>query len=250
MKNKYLYLSVCLIFTLFYSPVFGEWNFGIGTGPAMLSIDGDMGIHTNIAGPVKLAVEADPDDINDVTDSALGLNGYARTGRWTFNAAYSKLKLEGTAKNENSRLKLDFDVTGAQFLTSYMVYGNHLFKFNLVGGVRYTRHEFSGNFYHGEASQPRKIDNEWTDAVVGVSAVVPFTETLSWKTSVDGGFGGSEGTYTANTGVTWRFFRGWSATLFYNFCAVDYEDGSPGDEDWYLYDVDETTVGLNILFNW
>jgi len=42
----------------------------------------------------------------------------------------------------------------------------------------------------------------------------------------------------------------WSGTLFGKLAAVEYENAARGDADWYLYDVDETTLGLTVMFNW
>lgn len=250
MKTKYLYMTVIAIICMINTPAYAEWHFGIGTGPSMLKIDGDLGFNTAIAGPVKLSVKADPEDISDVIDSAIGFGGYAANGRWLFQASYEKLKLEGSESNETHSFQLDFDITGAEFMTSYTVYQNDVFKLNLIGGLRYTEHELSAEIRSGNKLRNRDIDNDWTDAVIGTSVVLPFSQTLSWKTSFDYGFGGSEGTYTADTGLTWRFFRGFSGTLFYNYAAVDFENASRGDADWYLYDIDEQSLGLVILYNW
>jgi len=251
MKTKYLYMTVVVIICMISTSAYAEWHFGIGTGPARLSIDGDMGLNIPVAGgPVKFKVKADPEDISDVMDSAIGLGGYAANGRWLFQASYGKMELEGKENIGESSIEIGFDVTSAQFMTSYTVLQNDVFKLNLVGGLRYTEHELSSDFRFGGNHYKRNLDNDWTDAVVGTSVVVPFTQTLSWKTSFDYGFGGSEGIFTANTGLTWRFFRGFSATLFYNYATVDFENGSRGDADWYLYDVDEQSLGLTILYNW
>ena len=87
-------------------------------------------------------------------------------------------------------------------------------------------------------------------ALIGLSADVPFAEKWIWNIKGDVGFGESEGTYLASTGLTWRFYGGWSATLFGKYVAVEFENDSKGDSDWYLYDVDESTLGLTILYNW
>lgn len=253
MGKKFLSIIWIVILCMISTSAYAEWHFGIGTGPARLSIDGDMGLNIPIAGgPVKFKVKADPDDIADVVDSAFGLGGYAANGRWLFQASYGKMDLEDKIDIGESRLELGFDITSAEFMTSYTIFHNDVFDLNLIGGLRYTEHELSSDFRFREAEthHKRKLDNDWTDVVIGTSAVVPFTQTLSWKTSFDYGFGGSEGTFTANTGLTWRFFRGFSATLFYKYAAVDFEDGSRGDADWYLYDIDETSLGLTILYNW
>jgi len=99
-------------------------------------------------------------------------------------------------------------------------------------------------------NRSKSIDESWTDILIGLSADVPFAEKWNWNIKADAGFGGSEGTYLASTGLTWRFYGGWSGTLFGKFVAVEYENASKGDPDWYLYDVDESTLGLTITYNW
>ena len=99
-------------------------------------------------------------------------------------------------------------------------------------------------------NRTKSISESWIDALIGLSADVPFAEKWIWNIKGDVGFGESEGTYLASTGLTWRFYGGWSATLFGKYVAVEFENDSKGDSDWYLYDVDESTLGLTILYNW
>ena len=82
-----------------------------------------------------------------------------------------------------------------------------------------------------------------------MTLAVPLAEKWVWNNRVDAGFGGSEGTYSANTGVTWRFYKGWASTLYSKYTAIEFENGNRGDADWYLYDVDEFGVGLAVLYN-
>jgi hypothetical protein len=149
--------------------------------------------------------------------------------------------------------KTEFDVTGAELTVGYPIYENSPFLLRAYTGARYTKHELdffiTGTGFAG-ASRSRSISESWTDVLIGLSADVPFAEKWNWNIKADAGFGGSEGTYLASTGVTWRFWKGFSATLFGKYLAVDFENGSKGDADWYLYDVDETTLGLTIMYNW
>jgi opacity protein-like surface antigen len=93
-------------------------------------------------------------------------------------------------------------------------------------------------------------DTDWTDALVGVTASGPIVKNVSWDTTVEAGFGGSDGTYRVSAGVTWRFAKNWSTRLGYSYTAIDFEKGSKGDSDWYKYDVDESAASLNVMFNW
>ncbi|WP_286818444.1 hypothetical protein [Desulfobacter sp. UBA2225] len=250
MYIRRILIAAIIAISMVSSSAYAEWHFGIGTGPSILKIDGDIGFHTNIAGPVKMNVDADPDDIMDVMDSALGLSGYASNGKWTFKAAYANLVLEGSGGNRAAHLDIEADLTGAEFAVGYALYEKPYLNLNLIGGIRYTEHEISVDFSTERSQLNRTIDNDWTDAVIGLSANVPLTHTLTWNTQMDFGFGGSEGTYTANTGLTWQFYKGWSGTLFCKYAAVDFENAARGSQDWYLYDMNEQSLGLAIFYNW
>jgi len=257
MKSKYLVSLVFMGGLLALSTTAtAEWRFGLGTGPQRLSIDGDVGVGTAL-GPVDLSVNIDADDIRDMTDNAFGLGGYATNGTWMFQAMAGKMQLEGGASGQGPAgtltANLDFDVTGAELTGGYYFYQNQALRLMGYTGLRYLRHEvdvsIAGSGFLG-VDRNKSIDESWTDVLLGLSADVPFAQKWNWNVKADGGFGGSEGTYMASTGVTWRFFGGWSTTLFGKYMAVDYETGTRGSQNWYKYDVDETTLGLNIMYNW
>lgn len=249
-QKTFVLIVLILLLTAPVTSAFAEWHFGIGTGPQLLKVDGDMGFNTNIAGPVKFSVKLEPDDVADLTNTAFGFGGYATDGSWLIEYSLGKLELEGDSTEGPVSARIDFDVTGGELLVGYPVYRQPSLKLSLLGGVRFTKHEISSHITDGAAQLNRNMDNDWTDAVVGVALGVPLFKDWNWSTRVDAGFGGSEGTYTAKTGVTWNFHEHWSTTLAAKYQAIEFENGSRGDTDWYLYDVDETTLGLAILFNW
>lgn len=120
-------------------------------------------------------------------------------------------------------------------------------------GARYTKHELSADIRSTgliNNHRNREIDNDWTDVLIGFLADVPLAENWTWNNRVDAGYGGSDGTYFFYTGVAWQFHKHWATTLYGSYTAVDFENGNKGDADWYLYDVDQSAVGLNILFTW
>ena len=120
----------------------------------------------------------------------------------------------------------------------------------MQGGLRYTKHELTTKLEFGGNKIKNNPDNDWVDAVIGATLTVPITDKWSWNNVANAGYGGSDGTYFGSTGITWRFLKHWSATASGTYTAVDFEEGNKGDSDWYLYDVDETTYGITILFNW
>ena len=266
MKNFWVARSAFLVVVLLFACVFGfdspasaAWEFGIGTGLSRMSVDGDMGMNTRIAGPVKFKAELDPEDFGDAMESAFGFGGYASDGTWLIQYSYGALQLGGKdsktlATGSSISAKLGMDVTGAELTVGYPVYKNPAVRILVDGGVRYTKHEISNSFFLLDpsgsmmASVHNRFDHDWTDAVIGTIIAVPFAEKFAWTTRLNAGFGGSEGTYLGQTGVAWRFAKHWSAGISAKYVAVDYENGSRGDNNWYMYDVDETTLGINVLF--
>ena len=252
MKTKNLFILIALVLFM-ASPAtsaFAEWNFGIGTGFSMLKIDGDIGIETKLAGPVKFPAKLDPEDTRDLMQSAFGFGGYATDGTWMVRYSFGMLELEGNGADGGISANIDFKTTGGELTVGYPVYKSSPLSFSLLGGLRYTKQELTSRVSNGVTTLSTDNDNNWTDAVFGATADVELSKDWSWNTRADAGFGGSEGTYTGSTGVTWRFLEHWSGTLSAKYAAVDFENGSRGDADWYLYDVDETTAGLTILYNW
>jgi hypothetical protein len=253
-KTMGSFLCLVIVSVLLYAPsAMADWNFGLGTGPAMLAIEGDVGFDSVLAGgAITLDLDLEASDMSDMIDSAIGFGGYATDGKWMIQLSAGKLNLEGdaSAKNINARFEIDFDITNIELTVAYPVYENNGLKLNLLGGLRYIKHELERTLHVGASQETREIDNNWTDGLIGLSLDVPFYETWSWNTAFNAGYGGSEGTYTAKTGVTWRFYKGWSSTLYAKYMAVDFEDSSRGASDWYLYDIDEKYLGLAILYNW
>lgn len=240
-----------------------------------MNVDGDLGFNTNIEGPAEFEVDLAPDDINDLMASAFGFGGYAAKGKWMIQYSLSMLELEDDPTlviqshpdiYTTIYSEFGFDTTGAEITVGYMVFENETISLRLIGGVRFTKHELeydlkivgrledvlailSGNDIE-DWTQSNDIDEDWTDALVGASIGIPLSDKWVWNTTFNAGFGGSEGTYLANTGLTWRFHKRWTATFYGKITAVEYENEDKGDADWYLYDADEFGWGITVLFNW
>ncbi len=267
MKNRITLkiLLVALVFlaiTSVSSTARAEWQFGIGTGLMFMNAEGDMGLH--LIAPdesIQFEMKMDPDDFSDLTESAFGFGGFATDGKWMILYSFSNLKLEGSETFVHNGVGGDttidffteFDMTGGELVVGYPVYQGDSATFRLYTGVRYTGHELTGGISAAgviNGDWNREIDEDWTDALIGFMADVRLAEKWGWSTRFDGGFGGSEGTYFVSTGVNWRFHEHWSATLYGRYSAVDFENSTKGEDDWYLYDVDESGVGLTIMFIW
>ena len=259
MKAKQWMVVLCVLGVVMgYGTVANaEWHFGLGTGPQYMNVSGDVGFDTAL-GAVDIDVDLDPDDIADFTKSAIGLGGYATNGKWMIEGKIGRLEMEeeasrGTRTGATLAAEVGFDITGAEFTVGYPVYQESALTIRVYTGARYTKHKLdltlTGTGYIG-INRSKNIDESWTDVLIGLSLDVPFAEKWNWNIKGDAGFGGSERTYLASTSITWRFYGGWSATLFGIFVAVDLENGTKGNADWYLYDVDESSLGLTILYNW
>lgn len=248
-------LSLVMVMS-FSSLSYAEWNYGIGTGMFALNLDGTIGMNTVLAGPVELDIDLDADELSDYVETAFGFGGYATDGTWMIKLSFGYMDLEGDSQETVSGSTVDADIgfksTGAELMASYPVYKHPSVILTLDGGIRYTKHEFESDLNITGAvtgNIKRELDNDWTDALVGATLIVPITEAWKWNLSGNAGFGGSDGTYIASTGLTWMFYKGWSGTLYYKHTAVDFESGSKGDTDWYMYDVDEFGPGIQILYN-
>ena len=230
-----------------------QWNYGIGTGMFGLNIDGDIGFNTT-AGDINGEIDLDASDTSDLMESAIGLGGYATDGTWMIMYSYGALELEGSSTNNvpgigSVTLRSNLEVTGAELTVGYPVYKSSAVKLLVDAGLRYTEHDYQ---FHatGAVTQTRDISNDWTDFLIGATAIVPIVQDWNWNTRANAGFGGSEGTYFFKTGVTWMFTQGWSTTLYGKYMAVEFEEGNRGNADWYLYDADEFGLGLSFAYNW
>ena len=234
-----------------------EWHFGIGTGLFFHNFDGDLGFHTD-AGPVELEVDLDPDDVNDLMETAFGLAGYATDGTWMIGYSLGQLELEDdpsmTLPNGSLSSEINFEKISGELTVGYPLLKGDRITLGAHCGVRYTKHKWESDVTMVQGGQTiissTDFDADWIDALVGLSADVSLAERWAWNNRFNAGFGGSEGTYQVMTGISWRFFEHWSATLYGKYTAVEYEGGQEGDFDWYLYDVDEFGGGLSVLFHW
>jgi hypothetical protein len=233
-----------------------DWTFGIGTGISGMSFQGDLGFNSKLAGgPVKVDVDLTPSDVSDYMDSAFGLGGFATNGKVVFEGSFSYLSLNGSSERrfQNTTLhsELDFDFTKADLTVGYNMVKNENFVLRPYIGARYNKHEVEvENVLYGIAEKNRKMDEDWTDALIGIVMDVPFAGAYTWSTKFDYGFGGSDGSYLVNSGVNLNITKHWFMGVYGQYYAIKYENGHRGDVDWYLYDVDESSAGVKVGFKW
>jgi hypothetical protein len=228
-----------------------DWRHGIGTALFGLNVQGDGGFGTQLFGPVQAEVDLNSSDISDLTKSAFGFAGFSTNRTWTINYGAKRLQLEddsrgATAGGTPVAASFDFEAVGADLSAAYRFAGDDRNSWSVLGGLSYTKHDYEVGLSVGTLNTVRTVENDWTDVVLGLVYSLGISSRTSWTTRLDAGFGGSEGTYHFATGVFWSVGakRQWLLGLYGDFKAVEFENGSPGDADWYLYDVDEFGPGF------
>ena len=229
------------------------WKFGLGTGLFGLNLDGTQGLHLiRINTPVEFDIDMNASDVMDIIDTFLGFGGYATNGTWLIDYSIQYLKLEDGESYSGgplTRFDLEFESSGLEIMVGYPVFTRPNMLVMVHGGVRYTSHEMDSSLVYNGTTYPRNLDQDWVDGLIGISAKIPVSRTVSWDTRLNAGYGGSDGTYQASTGLTWQFHKHWSTNIFGKYTAVEFENSTKGSPDWYLYDVDEYGLGLGILFH-
>ena len=251
MRRMVLILSAVFFIALTTSAN-AEWHFGIGTGLSATETKGEQGVNvvTNNIGPVKWDI-----DPGDFVDTGFGLGGFATDGKWMIQSSFSYLELSDetleTVGVNTVRGKFNFDISNVEFTVGYPIYQNKNLVLRGYSGLRYTKHNVGAKVVVDDVTRTdRDIDEDWTDVLLGLSTSVPFATQWSWNSKFDAGFGGSEGSYCVNTGIAYNFATHWSATIYGQFRTTEYENGTEADEDWYFYDLDETSLGINISYAW
>ena len=236
------------------------WFFGVGTGIARLNSEGDQGFNTALFGPVQAEFDLAPDDFDDYMQTALGVALYATNGTWMLQSSLAVINLGdepfGTVPSSGAQVSSDlsFDILSAEFSVGYTAYRSARNGFALRPhvGARLTRHKLGADLTITDASGAtdlsRALEESWMDVLVGTTVDISLTDNLGWSTVLDAGFGGSEGTYHVSTALPWRLGR-WSLTPNASFTALDFENGTQGDTDWYLYDANEFNWGLALMFH-
>ena len=213
-----------------------EWKFGIGAGVGAFDIDGDLDLATQTG-----EIEYDTGDM----ESAFALQGYAATGAWIFRTSISSLEVEANQTLASGDLLSDLNFKRLiwDLTAGYKWIEGGAWTITTYGGVRSVSHELS------LANQSGEFDNSWTDAILGASATYMLGQKWLWTSALEGGFGGSEGSFGASSGLTWKFGQHWSASAILSMTAAEYEDGDSGNADYYLYDANETKLGLGIMYH-
>lgn len=232
-----------------------DWNYGIGTGVFGLNIDGDTAFGT-VNGTVDVDNDLDTGDISDLVESMIGLNGYATDGVWTISASYGFLELEDTLSGTGLGLAggalvdANWERTLGEFAVSYNFYREGRTALGVLGGVRYFEHNYDFVVITDPNLTVREVDEDWTDAVLGVTHGYAINRDLRWSNRASYSFGSSEGTFLINSALRYQFAQHFAGTIYAQFETLEFEEGNRGSVDFYDYDNDEFGVGLLLQVTW
>lgn len=198
-----------------------EWKFGLGAGLGPFDIDGDI----STPGASR-DIEYDVGDL----EAAFGLSGYAATGNWIIKASGSYLDLEG---DQGALADVKFERTNLETTVGYTFYNENKLKLGAFAGLKLVDIEIGAGLF----------DDDFTDAVVGLTASYMLAEQWSWDSAIDASFGDSEGTYGVQSGVTYRFAPQWTTSALLSWETWEYESGNAS------LDADEIKLGLAVMYH-
>lgn len=260
-KSAILALTLCAVVAPQAQAQSAPWVFGIGTGFAFLNTEGTQGFNTAAFGPIESEYDLSPDEVNDLLETGFGFATVATNGTWTLKLSYGKLKLgdEPTGTLDAGFGGFDFaadaffEVKSGEFTLGRTIYRSEGNKFALTPhvGARYTKHELGLDLIVMDGIPTELsggVDETWTDFLVGTSVDVTLSPKWSWGTVLNAAFGGSDGTYKVGTALSWSPAAHWVISPNASFTKTEFENGTKGDADWYLYDSDDTTIGLAVMY--
>lgn len=229
-----------------------DWKFGIGTGVFALNMSGDIGFDT-AAGPVIVEADLDTSDIADLMESAIGIGGFAAKGKWQFSFSFATMELEDGLAGMGpmatpASVIATFEATAAELAASYRfaVTGKH--AWSVLFGGRFINHDYNLSLTVGMTSLTRTLDEDYTDAIVGITHAYPISEKVAWTNRIDAGFGDSESQFLVNSGIAWQVAKPVLLNFYAQVQSLDLQTGTVGSSDFYLYDADEFGAGVGIIF--
>lgn len=234
-----------------------KWKFGIGTGLGTLTVDGDSGFDTRLIGPVTFDASLDSDDTRELMSAGGGIGGFAKKGNLSILYSVGFLELEddvdATVRGITGEADITFKASGAEILVEYGIGRTGKHGFGALGGLRYIKQEYDvelafvgpgGNAVGFDGS----VDDSWIDFVFGVTHTLPLTQQWIWGSQLDYSIGDTDGTLHFSTGVAYIINPSWMTRIGYDYIDYDYENGDPGDGDWFFYDANEHGAKLSFLY--
>ena len=243
-KRILVLLGASLAITCTGAQAADDWKFGIGTGFTSFSLDGDIGFATpNMPGPgLIFDVDLDNGDTADLVESGLGVSGFAANGPWKILYSVGRVTLE----DDDGGLEAEWDRIQAEISAVYNFArtGNH--NWGVLFGVRYVEHEweFSGLV-------DANTDDDWTDAIIGITHAVPLGSGFAWANRISAGVGDSESSAFVSSSVNWSATEHFVLNLTLSYRQEEFGDEDDiADDDFYYYDMEEPAVGIGFMYTW
>jgi hypothetical protein len=243
-----LHLAAALLALVAFAPAANAqgdgWRFGLGTGFSSFSLDGDIGFGTDEGG-VIVDVDLDNGDTADLFESAFGFAGFAAKGRWTLNFSYGTVTLE----DSDAGFDAEWDKAMGELSAVYHFAETGSHRWGALFGARMTDHEWK--FKNKSTGLKADPEDDWLDAIVGLTHSVPISDNWTWANRAEYAFGDSEGSYYLTTALNWRPLEHWVFNVNARYIDVEYGDEDDiNDNDFYYYDVEEPSIGLGFMYIW
>ena len=261
-NNNCLFSALLLLATSLAIPVItaadenSGWSHSVWGYLFAAGIDATGGV-TTPGGAVEMPIDMDFNDILDSLDSAFSAIYIGRNGRFSILAdvSYMKLEFDDTIAvpppiSATATVGVDFAVSFVELGGGYQI-SNDYAGLDVIGGVRYFDHDIDLNVTAGPAAVGRSFGADWIDPFVGLHYVGPINDKWDLLLRGDiGGFGvGSDFIWQARAGLRYHINKDWDVAVLYKYMDFDFQEGSPGDSDYYKYDSVESGVLLGVGYS-
>ena len=224
-----------------------DWSFQIEPYLIGLMIDGDAGI-----GRVEgVDLDVDTSDILDALDMAgmVHFEAHHESG-WGFALDYAFLDLSDDLSGPRGGV-LDAEVSEGVF-EALLIKGTGSGDEGLdyIGGLRWWNIEVDVEIdpviLPGTVSS--SLDEDWVDVFVGARWRNPINEKWTFSLRGDVGAGAADFTWHVWSGFRYKFGNSKSLDLGYRALGVDYEDGTPGEPGYFMYDTVTHGPFIGLMF--
>ena len=220
-----------------------DWHFKVTPYLWATAIDGDVGIGRLPA----VEIDADFSDVLDELDFAFMGTAEARKGRWgvLFDGVYAKFSADADTPGPLfGKGTVDFVQQLYSLAGAYRLVEGHA-PIDVLGGLRYVYVKPDVGLTAGLLpARSASRTKDWIDGFAGLRIQYSITDRWSLLGYADIGGGGSDLTWQALGGVTYRISKTFEAQLGYRYLSIDYDEGSGSDR--FLYDINMSGPYLSL----
>jgi opacity protein-like surface antigen len=239
-------------------PAADPWHLSvIPTFWAPIGFDGTVEV-----GPIATEIDLGASDIYDNLDSAIEGGMALSNDDWSFLLYGSYFKLGGDVRSRLSLglegdTSLEYELTIVDFAVGKRIargsIGSAAWKADLLGGLRYSQHEFEISQTDPLGFDPMiDLSQDWVDAFVGGRLTLDFNEAVRlWFRGDVGGFSiGSSAdlTWTLTAMLELRLSDRWLLVAGYRYLDVEWDRGSGPSRIEYDYALHGPMIGASVRF--